>query len=78
MDAAERFLQAFDSDLEKLAEMPGMGPARDFTDARLSGVRSWPVSGFRDYLIFYRPTGERLEALRVLHGARDLERVMGH
>ena len=26
MDAAERFLEALDSDLKKLAEMPGMGP----------------------------------------------------
>ena len=77
MEAAERFLQALDSDLKKLAEMPGMGPIRDFGDVGLAEVRSWPVSGFRDYLIFYRPTAEHLEALRVLHGARDLERAMG-
>jgi plasmid stabilization system protein ParE len=77
MDAAERFLQALDSDLKKLADMPGMGPAREFADPALDGIRSWPVSEFRDYLVFYRPTGDRLEALRVIHGARDLDRAMG-
>ena len=76
LDAAERFLRALDGDLHKLAEMPGMGALREFPRPELAGVRSWPVSGFRDYLIFYRHVGDCLEALRVMHGARDVERVM--
>ena len=76
MGAAERFLQALDADLKRLAEMPGMGPTREFQDERLAGIRSWPVSGFRDYLIFYRPVSDQFQALRVIHGARDLERAL--
>jgi toxin ParE1/3/4 len=75
LSAAERFLHSLDADLHKLADMPGMGPARDFSDKSLSGIRTWPVSGFRDYLIFYRASADRLEALRVIHGARDIERA---
>jgi toxin ParE1/3/4 len=74
--AAERFLKALDRDLRNLAGNPGMGAIREFTSPSLSGIRSLPVTGFRDYLIFYRPTADRLEALRVIHGARDIERAI--
>jgi toxin ParE1/3/4 len=30
----------------------------------------------RDYLIFYRIAGERIEVLHVLHGARDYEPIL--
>ena len=76
MDVAERFLQMLDADLRKLADMPGMGAVREFADKNLTGVRSLPVTGFRDYLLFYRFGPDRLEALRVIHGARDLEQAM--
>lgn len=32
---------------------------------------------FADYLIFYRRFEDRIEILRVLHGARDLEGLFG-
>jgi toxin ParE1/3/4 len=35
-------------------------------------VRTRPVGGFENWLIFYRPTSTGIEVLRVLHGARDL------
>ena len=75
LDAAERFLRALNADLTKLAEMPGMGAIRHFSDPRLKDVRSWPVTGFRDYLLVYRPAASRIEALRLIHGARDIERT---
>jgi plasmid stabilization system protein ParE len=36
-------------------------------------VRSWRVSGFRNYLIFYRIVPEGVQVLHVYHGARDLD-----
>jgi plasmid stabilization system protein ParE len=33
-------------------------------------------TGFRDYLIFYRELPDRVEIVRVLHGARDIERIL--
>lgn len=49
------------------------GRQSDFVLGRLTGIRSLPVPGFRNYLIFYRIQGDQLEIIRVLHGARDLE-----
>ena len=76
MDAAERFLRALDADSKKLAEMPGMGARREFAAQKLAGLRSWPVSGFKNYLIFYHFNKETLQIHRVIHGAPDLERAL--
>jgi toxin ParE1/3/4 len=74
--AGTRFLQSLNDDFKKLAEMPGMGAITEFADPKLAGLRSWPVSGFSNYLIFYRATATDLQIHRVLHGARDLERAL--
>ena len=36
----------------------------------------YAAAPFRDYLIFYRVTAEAVEILRVLHGARDIDRLL--
>jgi toxin ParE1/3/4 len=74
--AAYRFLDAVDEDSRKLAAMPGMGPIREFSNPKLKGLRSWPVTGFRNYLIFYRKSRGGITVVRVVHGARDLERFL--
>jgi len=74
LDAAIRFLVAVRADARRLAEMPGMGATREFENPQIRGVKFWPVAGFRNYLIFYRPTADGIEALRVIHGARDIDR----
>ena len=45
---------------------------------QLQGARTFRVSErFADYLIFYRRFENRIDILRVLHGARDLEGLFG-
>ena len=60
---------------QKLAKMPELGAQRSFRNPRWSAVRAWPVNGFERYLIFYRPFTDGVEILRVIHGARDIERL---
>jgi toxin ParE1/3/4 len=43
---------------------------------RLSTLRQWPIRGFENYLIFYLPTEAGIDVLRVLHGARDIDRIL--
>src|SRR2546421_3747197 len=74
IDAAIRFLRTVRESYDKLLFMPGMGALRSFPSPKYATVRSWPITGFRNYLIFYRPTPEGIEVLRVLHGARNIER----
>ena len=77
LSAAERFAEAAEDAFLKLADMPGMGPEWGSELPVMSGVRFWPIRGFSKYLIFYKPTKNGIEVLRVLHGARDIESVFG-
>jgi toxin ParE1/3/4 len=73
---AARFLHAARADIRKLAAMPGIGSLRELHNARLIGTRSWPISGFRNYLVFYRPLDDGIEVVRVPHGARDVDQIV--
>jgi toxin ParE1/3/4 len=42
----------------------------------LRGLRWWRVKGFKRYIIFYRPSLQGIEVLRVLHAARDIEGIL--
>ena len=76
VDAAERFASAVPATLDGLTKMPGKGSPRKFRSKRLSGIRSWPVDGFRKYLIFYRPIEGGIEVLAIVHGARNLPQLL--
>jgi toxin ParE1/3/4 len=74
---AYRLLQVTQESFERLAEMPLMGRAWESPLPHLAGIRAYPMpSGFRNYVIFYRPIEDGIEVLAVLHGARDLEKVL--
>lgn len=68
-EAALRFLSAIDQTVEDLALHPLKGRLRKFSGQDLKLIRSWRVDGFENYLIFYRFASNRLEILRIKHGA---------
>ncbi len=67
--AADRLLRILRDKCRVVAETPGVGRPRDDLSP---GVRS-VVAG--SYVIFYRTAGHRIDVVRVLHGARDIEHV---
>lgn len=75
-EAGLRFPFACDATFERLAEDPHIGSARRFLHSRLSGLRMWPVKGFPNHLVFYRPLDDGVEIVRVLHGAREIKNVL--
>jgi toxin ParE1/3/4 len=76
-EVAERFCAAVESALHTLESAPAIGRPRRF---RQPGLRSWQVPGFRRWLLFYRPLDQDrgVELVRVVHGARDLRRILGN
>jgi toxin ParE1/3/4 len=74
--AADRFVDAAERTIERLARMPGIGNRWDDDDPDLANVRVSPVSRYRNYLVFYRPIDGGIEVLRILHGARDITRIL--
>lgn len=77
IDAAIQFLSAARRSMEFLTHSPKAGPEySQSSHRRLSGLRKWSVDGFRHYLIFYRPTSEAIEVVRIVHGARDIPALL--
>jgi toxin ParE1/3/4 len=76
LDTALRFYDSAAATFEKLARMPGVGERRESANPRLAGLRVWRVEGFPNHLIFYRPIDGGIEVIRVLHAARDIDRVL--
>jgi toxin ParE1/3/4 len=74
---ADRFVEAAERTAEALLATPGIGPVRAFKNPRLSGLRVFPVRGFAKHLVFYRVVGDGIELVRMLHGARNIEAVLG-
>ncbi len=67
---AESFVGELEAACFRLADTPGMGVARD----RLRpGQRMFPLRG---HLIFYLPTDDGVEIVRVLSGKRDVDSLL--
>jgi len=75
-ETAIRFFEAAHETFRALLAMPGMGRMRTLNNPRLADIRQWPVSSFEKYLIFYRGVSTGIDIVRVLHGARDIDRVL--
>lgn len=73
---AQRFLESVAETLEDLrsTSLPGMAWISDHP--RLSEVRWSSVRGFKNYLLIFRLDSGRLEVIRMVHGARDIETLL--
>lgn len=74
--AADGFVDAVDSSVEALCRMPEMGAPRPLGNPLLAGLRSWPVEGFEDLRIYYLVQLDVFRVVRVLHGKRDIVRIL--
>jgi toxin ParE1/3/4 len=75
LDAAIRFCLAVEKAVQQLAQMPGMGRPREYQAADGSLLRSWSVSGFEKYLLFYCTVSDGIHVVRIVHGARNLDAI---
>jgi toxin ParE1/3/4 len=75
-EAASNVLFSIQSAYTLLANNPNIGSQRDYGVTDLEGLRMLPVPRYPVYLIFYQSTDSQLIIQRVLHGARDIERIM--
>jgi toxin ParE1/3/4 len=74
-ELALRFLSDAEASFHDLAQNPMMGVVCQIQAPRAKGLRRWRVKNFEDCLIFYRPFADRIEVVRILHGARNLKRL---
>ncbi len=73
----DRFLDAVDVTVRLLATEPGVGRKITFRSVKLKNLQCFRVAPpFDSYLIFYRCVEDEIFVERVLHGARDLPKVL--
>ena len=71
LDAAMRWLDEIEALFSLIATQPKMGER-----VRCRSSREVRRHGFGRYVIYYRPLVEGAEIYRVLHGARDHDRLI--
>ncbi len=69
LSAADRLIDTFKERLRLLAAQPLIGQLRP---ELAPDLRSFAVG---NYVIFYRPAENGIEIARVIHGARDVDRL---
>lgn len=74
--SALRLLEQAESTFDALAEMPGTGIPYRVRNPRLASLRCSPIRGFPNHLVFYLPIVGGIDVIRVLHGSRDLPRIL--
>ena len=56
--------------------MPQVGHRYSSERYRRDEIRVWPIPGFEKILVFYRVRKDVIDVVRVLHGARDIRRLL--
>jgi plasmid stabilization system protein ParE len=75
-EVALGFQNAVAQTLSSLRSRPYLGP-RFFSDfPHLRNLRSWPIAGFEVIRIYYRVDTDVIQVIRVLHGMRNVRRIL--
>ncbi len=72
---ARRWEKAVTTAISHLLTRPATGAPCKFRSPALRDVRRATISRFPKHLLFYRFDDDEVFVLRVVHGARDLERL---
>ena len=70
-DLAQRFIDSAQTTFTSLGDTPHIGPPVFTRNPVLRNLRKWRISGFPNYMIFYRPEEDYIRILRVIHAAQD-------
>ena len=75
-EIAVRFREAVKHTIQSLSQNPDVGPRYSSSHPRLQNLRSWPVAGFEAIRIYYALEEDAMHVIRILHGKRDVRRIL--
>jgi plasmid stabilization system protein ParE len=75
-DIAIRFREAVRHTIQSLSQNPHVGPRYASGNPRVQNLRSWPVAGFEAIRIYYALEADAMHIIRILHGKRDVSRIL--
>jgi toxin ParE1/3/4 len=59
-----------------LRQHPLVGSRYHSSVPQLHDLRSWPIAGFESIRIYYLADSGAIHVIRILHGKRDLKRIL--
>ena len=74
-EAANRVEAAIYDACSFVAQTPLSGQVRKNLTNR--PVRFWTIQRFPNYVLVYRPDAQPLQVVRILHGKRHIQRILG-
>jgi toxin ParE1/3/4 len=75
-EAARRVIDAARETFRNLARNPGLGRPWKFRRPRHQEIRYRTVSGFDNYVVFYREIPNGIQVHHVFHGARNIRKFL--
>jgi toxin ParE1/3/4 len=57
--------------------MPRQGIRCNFRRSSAQRFRRWRIRDFEDWLVFYLAKRDGVEIVHIIHGARDIESILG-
>jgi plasmid stabilization system protein ParE len=75
-EVAIRFRESVRRTVQSLRDHPQVGPRYSSENPRLQSLRSWLVAGFEAIRIYYLLEEDIMDILRILHGKRDVKRIL--
>lgn len=78
LNTARQFLVQAQATFARLADMSSMGTPYEPEHPAFTGVRCFPLSRFKNYLVFYRPAADGIDIVRILHGVRDIPSILAN
>lgn len=73
---ASRFYQAVTAAIDGLLAMPEAGPPKPTVNRELVGLRTWPVTGFDEFWVYYLTRSDNVIVVRILHSKRDIGSIL--
>ena len=73
---AVRFRTAVRQTIQSLQQHPLVGPRYRSNNPQLQNLRTWAVTGFEVIRIYYLVDEDTLRIIRILHGKRDVKRIL--
>ncbi len=75
-DSAIRFLDQLELTEEQLTRYPQLGSCCQFEKEQIEGIRVIRAAKVADFLLYYQPTEQSLNLIRLVHGSRDRDKLL--
>src|SRR5262249_23324204 len=76
LPTARKFLVQAEATFARLADMPHLGTRYEAENPLFGEIRFFPIRRFKNHLMFYLPTDQGIDVIRVLHGALDISSIL--